>query len=98
MHLKAGVNGLKFRRQHPIGIYIADFYCNKIKLIIEVDGKIHDKEENKKCDKEREECLRRLGYTIIRFTNEEIKLDIKKVLADINSIVENELQKVNKHS
>jgi len=97
MHLKAGVNGLKFRRQHPIGIYIADFYCNKIKLIIETDGKIHDKTENKKYDKQREDDLRRLGYTIIRFKNEEIKLNIKKVVAEINSVVENDLQKINKH-
>jgi very-short-patch-repair endonuclease len=79
MHLKASVNGLKFR-QHPIGIYIGDFYCHKIKLIIEVDGKIHDKEENKNYDKQREDDLRRLGYTIIRFKNEEIKLTIKKSL------------------
>ena len=97
MHLKAGIHGLKFRRQHPIGIYIADFYCNKIKLIIEADGKIHDKEENKQYDKQREADLRRLGYTIIRFKNEEIKLNINNVLAEINSVVENELQKINKH-
>lgn len=47
MHLKAGISGLKFRRQHPIGIYIVDFYCHKIKLIIEADGSIHDKKEIK---------------------------------------------------
>ena len=68
-----------------------------IKLIIEADGKIHDKEENKKYDKQREDDLRGLGYTIIRFKNEEINLNINKVLAEINSVVENELQKINKH-
>lgn len=41
-YLKGGLNGLKFRRQHPIGIYIADFYCHSVKLIIELDGKIHN--------------------------------------------------------
>ena len=39
MYLKAGINDCKFRRQHPIGIYIADFYCHKAKLGIEVDGR-----------------------------------------------------------
>ena len=53
-YLKAGINGLKFRRQHPIGIYIADFYCHKLKLIIEVDGNIHDKKEIKEYDLNRE--------------------------------------------
>ncbi|MCW3108841.1 MAG: hypothetical protein JWQ09_3347, partial [Segetibacter sp.] len=41
-YLKGGINGFKFRRQHPIGIYIADFYCHSFKLIIELDGKIHE--------------------------------------------------------
>ena len=54
-YLKGGINGLKFRRQHPIGIYVADFYCHKIKLIVEVDGSIHNKKEVKDYDeKERE--------------------------------------------
>ena len=38
IHLKGGMHGFKFRRQHPIAVYIADFYCHKVKLIIEVDG------------------------------------------------------------
>ncbi len=42
MYLKEGINGLKFRRQHPIGIYIADFYCHKARLIIEIDGERHN--------------------------------------------------------
>jgi very-short-patch-repair endonuclease len=41
-HLKHGVGGLKFRRQHPLKNYIADFYCHKLKLIIEADGGIHN--------------------------------------------------------
>lgn len=98
LYLKEGVKGFRFRRQHPIGTYIADFYCHKIKLIIEADGKIHDKEENKKYDKQRENDLKNMGYNIIRFTNEEIKNNIQNVLARINSVVENELQKLNKYS
>src|SRR5580765_7230356 len=47
MHLKKGINGFKFRRQHPIGLYIADFYCHKAKLIVEVDGLVHSEPEVK---------------------------------------------------
>ncbi len=49
-YLKGGINGLKFRRQHPIGVYVADFYCHHLKLIIELDGKIHDRPEVKILD------------------------------------------------
>jgi very-short-patch-repair endonuclease len=98
MHLKNGICNLKFRRQHPIGIYIADFYCHKIKLIIEADGNIHDKEENRIYDKEREDCLKKWGYKIIRFTNEEINNKIEFVLAEINTAVENEIQIFNNDS
>ena len=88
MHLKAGVGGLKFRRQHPIGIYIADFYCHKIKLIIEADGGIHDKEEIKQYDAERDRCLQEMGNTVLRFRNHDIMKNIEMVLDEINSKVE----------
>ncbi len=88
-HLKAGVNGLKFRRQHPIGIYIVDFYCHKIRLIIEVDGKIHDKKEVKEYDLKRENDLKSWGYKILRFTNERVLRDTSLVLVEITDIVEN---------
>ena len=88
MHLKAGISGLKFRRQHPIGIYIADFYCHKIKLIIEVDGGIHTKKEVKEYDEKREKDLCDTGNTIIRFTNDEIMKKAEKVLVEIKTKVE----------
>lgn len=88
-HLKAGVKGLKFRRQHPIGIYIADFYCHKIKLIVEVDGSIHTVKDVKENDKKREDDLRGWGNTIIRFTNEHVFKNIDHVLDEINKTVEN---------
>jgi imidazole glycerol-phosphate synthase subunit HisF len=88
LHLKAGINGLKFRRQHPIGIYIADFYCHKIKLIIEADGGIHTKKEVKEYDEKRERDLIDMGNTIIRFTNDEIMKGVEKVIADIETKVE----------
>jgi cyclase len=92
MHLKSGVNGLKFRRQHPVGIYIADFYCHKVKLIIEIDGLIHKKPELKEHDKKREHDLKALGYCMLRFTNKEILTDIENALKKIRTEVENLFQ------
>jgi len=64
--------GYKFRRQHPIHKFIVDFYCHKLKLIIEVDGKYHESEGQKNSDLERSELLTFQGIKIIRFTNEEV--------------------------
>jgi cyclase len=96
-YLKGGVHGLKIRRQHAIGIYIADFYCHQIKLVIELDGKIHEDAEVKILDEHRESELRGWGYEIIRFTNEELFEDINKVLTSIKIKVE-ELTKAKKVS
>ena len=91
-YLKTGINGLKFRRQHPIGLYIADFYCHPVRLIVEVDGKIHDKEEVSVSDEQRETDLRSWGNRIVRFKNEEVFNDVQIVLLTIKEKVE-ELQK-----
>jgi very-short-patch-repair endonuclease len=95
MHLRNGVNNFKIRRQHPIGLYIADFYCHKVKLIIEVDGSIHDLQERKEFDNERENDLKKWGYTIIRFTNQEVAGQSEEVMRIITEkILElNNLQK-----
>ncbi len=93
VHLKSGISNFKFRRQHPIGLYVADFFCHKLKLIIEVDGSIHDLEEMKIRDEEREKSLKESGYKIIRFRNEQVYNEMEFILAKINSIAENELQK-----
>ena len=80
-------SGYKFLRQHPIfyridkswvDFYIADFCCNKLKLVIELDGKIHETQEG--YDKDRDEKLKEKGIQVIRFKNE--------VLNDINYIEE----------
>ena len=63
---------LKFRRQHPVANYIVDFYCHAIKLVIELDGGIHDVEDVKKYDEYREQHLKELGLTVLRFKNNEI--------------------------
>jgi very-short-patch-repair endonuclease len=86
--LKVGINGLKFRRQHPIGIYIADFYCHKIKLVIEVDGSMHNKKEIKEFDERRENDLKNWGYNVIRFSNEHVLKERESALAQIHSTVE----------
>ncbi len=72
------LDGIKFRKQHIIDKYIADFISLENKLIIEVDGSIHQLPENKENDEQRTQRLNELGYTVIRFSNNEVlhKLDI----------------------
>ena len=82
------LEGLKFRRQHPVNIYIADFYCHKFKLIIELDGDYHNQEEQKQKEEVRTEVLRLNGLKIIRFKNEEVEQDINQVLTTIKNKIE----------
>jgi very-short-patch-repair endonuclease len=77
--------GLQIRRQHPIDRFIADFYFAKIKLVIEVDGSIHELPENKDYDIVRSEILNDFGITVIRFSNAQVISNIDQV---INEIVE----------
>ena len=80
-YLRANQLGVKFRRQHPLGDYIADFVCLEKHLVIELDGKSH--EETAEHDSLRDETLALLGYKTIRFTNEELFGEIECVLATI---------------
>ncbi len=66
------VKGLKFYRQYSVGPYILDFYCPKIRLAIELDGKTHDSVDAKVYDKERTDFLKSLNIAEIRFKNEEV--------------------------
>jgi very-short-patch-repair endonuclease len=75
--------GLQFRRQHPINMFIADFYCAKLKLVIEVDGCIHEIPEYQDHDIGRSEILNDFGITVIRFTNEQIMNEIDYTLEQI---------------
>jgi very-short-patch-repair endonuclease len=81
------LGGHKFRRQHLIGRYIADFTCLKKRLIIEIDGLIHQLPENIESDEIRTFNLSKMGFTIIRFTNEEVLNNISFVLRKILSIL-----------
>ena len=85
----ANLNYLKvrFKRQHPILYFIADFYCHKAKLIIEVDGGYHDIPEQYKYDKEREHELEDLGLKVIRFTNEQVLFNIENTLKEIEKVI-----------
>ncbi len=79
--------GAKFKRQHSIGGYIADFYCQKYKLIIELDGEIHNVKENLECDNVRDKFFTSLGYKVLRFKNEEVedKDEVEEVLKKIKN-------------
>ena len=83
------VNGLIFRRQHPVDIYIVDFYCHEYKLVIEVDGEIHNDPENAEKDKGRTAEMERFGLKIIRFTNNEIFNDVDFVIKEIKKEIRN---------
>ena len=78
------LNGQKFRRQHPIGLYIVDFYNHKNKLVIELDGGYHENEEQKIKDVEREKNLNFNGLKVIRFKNELVINNLPFVLEKIN--------------
>lgn len=75
------LGGYKFRRQHPIGTYIVDFFCIEKKLIIEVDGGQYD--DNKCYDSKRDKWLENKGFRVLRFWNNEVLTYIETVLAVI---------------
>jgi very-short-patch-repair endonuclease len=89
---KFRAEGFIFRQQHPIDIFIADFYCHKIKLVIEVDGDVHLDDQAKQHDEGRTSELEKFGIKVIRFTNEQVLnnqdlviVQIKKYIAELAS-------------
>ena len=79
------LNGLKFRRQHPLDKFIVDFYCNEKKLVVELDGSVHDEKINKEYDEARTAMLAGLNIMVLRFTNDEVINNVKDVLDKINA-------------
>jgi len=75
--------GVKFRRQHPIHCYIADFYCHTHKLIVEIDGASHDGQEQSANDKVRDKSLSAYGIETLRFSNEMVLNNIEQVVQRI---------------
>jgi very-short-patch-repair endonuclease len=78
-----GLDGLKFKRQHPLGPFIADFYCAECRLVVEIDGDIHDLQMEH--DAARTERFELYGYRVIRFRNEQVLDDLESVLASIKA-------------
>ena len=79
--------GLKFKRQQPIDGYIVDFCCFEKRLVIEVDGSIHEEPNQRAYDEERDSHLRYQGFRVIRFTNDEIERDMQQVLKEIETFI-----------
>jgi very-short-patch-repair endonuclease len=80
--LKANqILGLRFKPQHPIDLFVVDFYCHQCKLVIEIDGESHLRKEEIFRDQIKTEILTNLGLMIVRFTNEEVENNIDFVIA-----------------
>lgn len=77
---------LRFKAQHPIDIFIADFYCHQLKLVIEIDGGIHKSSDQMEYDIGREAELDRFGIRVFRFTNEEVEANINHIKNEIERI------------
>ena len=85
-YLRNNQIGYRFRRQHPIGNFIVDFYCHQLKLVIEIDGSIHNEKDIQESDKVRQKILEADGLTILRFTNDEVLRNIGDVIQKINAL------------
>jgi very-short-patch-repair endonuclease len=79
--------GFRFRRQFGIGEYIVDFYCSKLKLVIELDGEQHYSKARLEYDKIRDEYMKNLGIKTIRFKNKEIRENLAGVIKKIKEYI-----------
>jgi len=77
------LDGLRFRRQHPIDRYFADFACESLKLVIELDGRVHDEDDQQLHDYHRQHQIEALGWFVLRFTNDQVISSLPAVLAAI---------------
>lgn len=81
------ITKVKFRRQHPVDIFIVDFYCHEIKLAIEIDGEVHLDEDVKEYDDGRTHDIEKLGITVLRFTNTDVINQRSKVISAIKKSI-----------
>ena len=86
-YLKTKPHNIKFRRQHPYSIFIPDFYCHSLKLVIEVDGSIHNSNEVKVNDQQRQALLEADGLVFLRFSNDEIINGLENVIQTIEKFI-----------
>ena len=77
--------GVRFRRQQVIAGFIVDFYCHKSALVVEVDGDIHDLQQEE--DARREKALREMGLRVVRFKNDEVVRELSAVVGRIRELV-----------
>lgn len=82
--------GVRFRRQHPFDIFIADFYCHAAKLVVELDGDVHIRQSD--YDLARTEEINNYDVEVIRFKNDEVFANIDNVVQKITEIVKNRLK------
>jgi very-short-patch-repair endonuclease len=88
-HLKANrLAGFGFRRQSPMGNYIADFVAHSCKLVVEVDGESHDFEERIRHDDRRDQWFASRGYRVLRFTNDDVMKNLEGVVLAIGQAAE----------
>ena len=87
LYLRNNQTGFKFRRQHPLYNYVVDFYCHSLRLAIEIDGGIHEDEEQKSKDLEKANEILNLGIYLIRFSNEQVMFDSDEVMNQILSTI-----------
>lgn len=80
------IKGYQFLRQHPIDNFIVDFYCGKLKLIIEIDGSSHEGKEE--YDMERQSKLEGMGFRVLRFSDADVKHDVNSVSAAIEAWID----------
>jgi very-short-patch-repair endonuclease len=82
--------GLRFRRQHPIDIFIADFYCHEARLVVEIDGEVHN--QQKDYDIGRTAEMEKYDLLVIRFSNNEIITEIEEVVGKIEVTVREQIK------
>jgi very-short-patch-repair endonuclease len=85
--LRKKAAGVRFRKQHPIGPYVVDFYCSPHRLAIEVDGETHSSPDQLRTDKSRDRFLKENGYSVLRVAAAEILKDADGVAASIAALV-----------
>ena len=81
------LDGLKFLRQHPIGVSIVDFYCHEKRLVVEVDGGIHKDRDVRERDQLRQELIEQHGVRVFRCSDEDVEQDLEAVLNRIRAVV-----------
>lgn len=77
------IEGHKFRRQHRIGPYYADFACDRLRLVIEIDGGVHTLEDVMRRDLDRQQALEALGWAVLRFTNDQALAEPERLVAAV---------------